>query len=109
MEYENKKLKEFNEYLKDRKVAIIGLGVSNLPLLKYMKEKQAKVTVFDEKEKQDVPRKLLEKLDKYKANSFFGKNCFENLKGFDIIFRSPSCLPTRKELVFVYLQEKNLY
>ena len=99
MEYENKKLKEFNEYLKDRKVAIIGLGVSNLPLLKYMKEKQAKVTVFDEKEKQDVPRKLLEKLDKYKANSFFGKNCFENLKGFDIIFRSPSCLPTRKELV----------
>ena len=99
MEYENKKLKEFNEYLKDRKVAIIGLGVSNLPLLKYMNEKQAKVTVFDEKEKQDVPRKLLEKLDKYKANAFFGKNCFENLKGFDIIFRSPSCLPTRKELV----------
>ena len=99
MEYENKKLKEFNEYLKNRKVAIIGLGVSNLPLLKYMNEKQAKVTVFDEKEKQDVPRKLLEKLDKYKANAFFGKNCFENLKGFDIIFRSPSCLPTRKELV----------
>ena len=99
MEYENKKLKEFNEYLKNRKVAIIGLGVSNLPLLKYMNEKQAKVTVFDEKEKQDVPRKLLEKLDKYKANAFFGKICFENLKGFDIIFRSPSCLPTRKELV----------
>ena len=64
MEYENKKLKEFNEYLKNRKVAIIGLGVSNLPLLKYMNEKQAKVTVFDEKEKQDVPRKLLEKVGK---------------------------------------------
>ena len=99
MEYENKKLKEFNEYLKNRNVAIIGLGVSNLPLLKYMNEKQAKVTVFDEKEKQDVPRKLLERLEKYKANAFFGQNCFENLKGFDIIFRSPSCLPTRKELV----------
>ena len=64
-----------------------------------MNEKQAKVTVFDEKEKQDVPRKLLERLEKYKANAFFGQNCFENLKGFDIIFRSPSCLPTRKELV----------
>ena len=99
MEYKNQKLIEFNNYLKGKKVAIIGLGVSNLPLLKYMYEKKAKVTVFDEKEKEEVPRKLLERLDKYEANSFFGKSCFENLKKFDIIFRSPSCLPTRKELV----------
>ena len=99
MEFKNQKLMEFNNYLKGRKVAIIGLGVSNLPLLKYMYEKNAKVTVFDEKEKEEVPRKLLERLEKYEASAFFGKNCFENLKGFDIIFRSPSCLPTRKELV----------
>ena len=99
MEYKNQKLIEFNNYLKGKKVAIIGLGVSNLPLLKYMYEKKAIVTVFDEKEKEEVPRKLLERLDKYEANSFFGKSCFENLKKFDIIFRSPSCLPTRKELV----------
>ena len=99
MEFKNQKLIEFNNYLKERKVAIIGLGVSNLPLLKYMYEKNAKVTVFDEKEEREVPRKLLERLEKYKSNAFFGKNCFENLKGFDIIFRSPSCLPTRKELV----------
>ena len=99
MEYKNQKLIEFNDYLKEKKVAIIGLGVSNLPLLKYMYEKKAKVTVFDEKEQEEVPRKLLERLDKYEANAFFGKNCFKNLKNFDIIFRSPSCLPTRKELV----------
>ena len=99
MEYKNQKLIEFNDYLKGKKVAIIGLGVSNLPLLKYMYEKKAKVTVFDEKEQEEVPRKLIERLDKYEANAFFGKNCFKNLKNFDIIFRSPSCLPTRKELV----------
>ena len=99
MEFENQKLIEFNKYLKERKVAIIGLGVSNLPLLKYMYEKDANVTVFDEKEKEEIPRKLLERLQKYGANAFFGKKCFRNLKGFDIIFRSPSCLPTRKELI----------
>ena len=33
MEYINKKLVEFNEYLKGRKVAIIGLGISNIPLI----------------------------------------------------------------------------
>lgn len=33
MAYENKKLEEFNEYIRFRKVAVIGLGVSNIPLL----------------------------------------------------------------------------
>ena len=32
----NKKLLEFNERLKKSKIAIIGLGVSNLPLLDYL-------------------------------------------------------------------------
>ena len=99
MEYINENLEEFNNYLKFKKVAIIGLGVSNLPLLDYMYEKNAKGTVFDEKEEKDIEKNILEKLKKYKFDYFFEKNCFENLKGFDIIFRSPSFLPTRKELV----------
>ena len=28
----------------------------------------------------------------------FGKECLQKLEGFDIIFRAPSCMPTRKEL-----------
>lgn len=99
MEYINEKLEEFNNYLKFKKVAIIGLGVSNLPLLDYMHEKNAKVTIFDQKEEKNIEKDTLDKLNEYKFNYFFGKNCFENLKGFDIIFRSPSFLPTRKELV----------
>ena len=99
MEFINQKLIEFNKYLKGKKVAIIGLGVSNLPLLKYMYEKETEITIFDEKEQKEIPRKLLEKIEKYNSKAFFGKKCFENLKNFDIIFRSPSCLPTRGELL----------
>ena len=99
MEYINENLEEFNNYLKFKKVAIIGLGVSNLPLLDYMYEKNAKVTVFDEKEEKDIEKNILEKLKNYKFDYFFGKNCFENLKGFDIIFRSPSFFFFLKELV----------
>ena len=33
---ENKKLEEFNDYIRFRKVAVIGLGVSNIPLLDYL-------------------------------------------------------------------------
>ena len=99
MEFINQKLIEFNKYLKGKKVAIIGLGVSNLPLLKYMYEKETEITILDEKEQKEIPRKLLEKIEKYNSKAFFGKKCFENLKNFDIIFRSPSCLPTRGELL----------
>ena len=99
MNFENQKLKEFNEYIKFRKVAIIGLGVSNIPLLDYMNEHNGYVTVFDERESSKIPTEILNKINSYRFSSFFGKNCLEHLKGFDIIFRSPSCLPTKPELV----------
>ncbi len=95
----NKKLQDFENYLKYKKVAIIGLGVSNLPLLQYMDEKKAKVTVFDNREKSKIEREALEEVDKYEMSYFFGENALSNLQGFDIIFRSPSCMPTIPELV----------
>ena len=51
MAYENKKLEEFNEYIRFRKVAVIGLGVSNIPLLDYLYELGCKdVVIFNDKE-----------------------------------------------------------
>ncbi len=98
MSLKNEKLEEFNEYIKFRKVAIIGLGVSNLPLLDYMYEKKARVTVFDERNIEAIPKQVMDKITTYGFEFALGKNCLENLKGFDVIFRSPSCLPTRFEL-----------
>ena len=104
MGFKNDKLNEFEEYIKFRKVAIIGLGVSNLPLLDYMFDKKAKVSVFDEREEKQIPKDIMDKIKNYGFNFYIGKNSLENLNGFDIIFRSPSCLPTRKEL---QQEEKN--
>ncbi len=98
MEYKNQRLEEFNRYLKNRKVAIIGLGVSNIPLLDYLNDKEARVTVFDEKNIDKISKEALEKIRQYEINSYFGEDCLKNLKGFDIIFRSPSCMPNREEL-----------
>lgn len=52
MEFKNKKLEKFEEELKTKEVAVIGLGVSNIPLIDYLKEKQADVTVFDDREEE---------------------------------------------------------
>lgn len=98
MNFENKKLEEFNEYIKFRKVAVIGLGVSNLPLLEYLHDKKAQVTVFDEREKEEIPADTINKINTYEFETSFGKNCLEKLNNFNVIFRSPSCLPTRLEL-----------
>lgn len=98
MEYINEKLIEFNNYLRGKKVAIIGVGVSNLPLIDYLHDLKSEVTVFDGKEIDNIDKKVVDKLVDYGMMFSFGKNYLDKLVGFDIIFRSPSCLPTVPEL-----------
>lgn len=96
MEYINEKLEEFNKFLDSKKVAIIGMGVSNLPLLDYFYDKNAKVTVFDKNTPSD---EIMEKINKYRYEVEIGEYNLSRLNGFDIVFRSPSVLPTRDELI----------
>ncbi len=98
MEYVNERLVEFNRYLRNRKVALIGLGISNIPLLDYLYNLQAKVTVFDDRSIEDIPKDIMDKITRYTFEFSFGENNLAKLNGFDLIFRSPSCMPTRKEL-----------
>ena len=69
-----------------------------MPLLEYLYEKKAQVTVFDERTMDEIPSETINKINTYEFSYSFGKNCLEKLNGFNIIFRSPSCLPTRTEL-----------
>ena len=97
---ENKKLDEFNDYIKYRKIAVIGLGVSNIPLLDYLHEKKAKVTVFDQRTIDNISKDVMDKITSYSFEFSLGENYLEKLKGFDLIFRSPSCLPTTQEMQY---------
>lgn len=99
MEYRNKKLEDFEKKLKSQKVAVIGLGVSNIPLIEYLHQKYADVTVFDDREEEKLDQIVMNKVKEYGFKFYLGKGNLENLKGFDLIFRSPSCLPTKPELV----------
>ena len=94
MEYKNDKLEEFNNFLDGKQVAIIGMGVSNIPLLDYFYDKNAKVTVFSTNALSD---EIMEKINKYRYEVELGEDNLSRLKGFDIIFRSPSALPTKHE------------
>lgn len=89
-------LTEYNNKLKSSKIAILGLGVSNIPLLEYLHNLGCNVVVFNTK---PLDKNLIDKLNIYKIKYYNEENAFDYLHGFDIIFRSPSILPTRKELV----------
>ena len=99
MEFKNQKLEKFEEYIKNKKIAVIGVGVSNIPLIDYLFEKEAKVTIFDDREEEKISKDIFDKIKKYKFDYYFGKRNLDNLHGFEVIFRSPSCLPTKPELV----------
>ena len=95
----NKKLVDFENFIKSKNVAIIGLGVSNIPLIDYMYEKNAKVTIFDNREESEIENDIISKIKNYGFVFVGGEDNLSKLNGFDIIFRSPSCLPTKEELV----------
>ena len=96
---ENKKLEEFNKKLQSSKIAVIGLGVSNMPLIKYLKNINANVAVFDKRDIEKIDNNIIKYLRENNIVGNFGENYLENLKGFDIIFRSPSCRPDTQELL----------
>ena len=95
MNFENKKLLEFNKLLEGKKVAIIGMGVSNTPLLDYFYETNTQVTVFDKKPLSDD---IMEKINNYRYEVEIDEANLEKLKNYDIIFRSPSCMPNKPEI-----------
>lgn len=103
MEYKNKELEDLESKLKNQKIAVIGLGVSNIPLIDYLYQKNANVTVFDDREEEKLEQNVINKIKDYGFKFYLGKGNLNNLKGFDLIFRSPSCLPTKPELI----EEKN--
>ena len=95
----NKKLEEFNENLKGKKVAILGLGISNEPLIDYLFELGANVVCFDKSNKEKLNSDILDKLDRLNIKYYLGDDYLSNLKGFNYIFRSPSARPDKEEFL----------
>lgn len=91
--YENKDLEEFKRYIRNKYVAVIGMGVSNIPLIRYLMDLDANITVFDRKTEEELDASLCEEYALQGVKFSLGENYLDNLNGYDIIFRSPSMRP----------------
>ena len=50
MEFKNKKLEQFEKDIEKKKIAVIGIGVSNIPLIDYLHEKKVAYSkIFSER------------------------------------------------------------
>ena len=49
-----KNFKEFKDFINSKNVAVVGIGVSNIPLINFLVKLGAKVTAFDMKEEKEL-------------------------------------------------------
>lgn len=84
-----KDFNEFKSFIKDKKVAVVGMGVSNIPLINYLVELGAKITGFDIREEEDFGPLATEFRNKG-VNLELGKNYLDRLTGFEVVFKTPS-------------------
>ena len=74
MKFVNEKLEEFNNYIKNKNVAIIGLGVSNIPLIDYLYKLGSNIMLFNNKPMDQLDKNIIDKIYEYKLKFSFGEN-----------------------------------
>lgn len=87
----------FLESMSEKQVTVIGIGVSNTPLISLLLEAGAHVTVHDRKTQEELGE-IYEGLADLGVQFCVGNEYLKNLSG-DIIFRTPGMHPNQPALV----------
>jgi UDP-N-acetylmuramoylalanine--D-glutamate ligase len=80
---------DFKVFIKGKNTAVVGIGVSNIPLINFLVELGAKVTAFDKK-KEDQLGTIVEDFKNKGVKLCLGEDYLNNLTGFDVVFKTPS-------------------
>lgn len=81
------KLDEFKYNIAGKNITVIGIGISNLPLIKYLVSLGANVTACDRRSAEDLGENYTE-LEKLGVKFNLGDGYLNNLSG-DMIFKTP--------------------
>lgn len=92
-----KDFNEFKRFINSKEVAVVGVGVSNIPLIEFLIDLGAKVTAFDRKTRSEL-LEVVNKYEKLGVKFQLGEDYLESLTGFQVIFKTPSMRIDGKEL-----------
>ena len=87
MEFKNEKLEGFENNLHEQRIAVIGLGVSNIPLIDYLYRKHADVSVFDDREEEKINKEIIDKIKLYGFKQYLGKGNLEIIDELVSLFK----------------------
>lgn len=84
---DNKGFQTFKDEVRGKKIGVVGLGVSNLPLISFLLGFGAQVYGFDQREMDCLPSQVHNMKDY--VSFYLGKGYLNHLKGMDLIFKTP--------------------
>ena len=80
-------LEQFKNNIKGKKITVIGIGISNMPLIKYLAELGAEVTACDKRTKGELGKNYTE-LEPLGIKFSLGEGYLKNIDA-QIIFKTP--------------------
>ncbi len=103
MSYINQKLVEYKKFLKGKRVSVIGVGISNIPLIEFLLDNGASVVARDMKSFEELVKinPKLEFLRDRGASFVTGENYLSRLDE-DVVFKSPGIRFDKEEIVKAY-------
>lgn len=90
-------LASYIQSLRDKEIAVVGLGISNRPLVSLLTEGGCQVTVRDKRTREALGTEEAEALERTGCRLRLGPDYLEGLTE-DVIFRTPGLHPFTKEL-----------
>ena len=90
-------LQDYFGTLRNKRIFIIGMGVSNMPLIENMLDAGLSVTACDKREREAFGGKI-EALEQRGLSVYLGSDYLDHLAGAQIIFRTPGIRPDLPQL-----------
>lgn len=85
----NKSFSQFKEFIRGKNTAVVGIGISNIPLINYLVSLGAHVTAFDKKSFDQLGQTAAE-FEKKGIKLVLGSDYLDKLVGYQVIFKTPS-------------------
>lgn len=93
---QNSKFEEFKDNIKGKKIAVLGLGLSNIPAIIYLNKLGAQIYAHDQIESLNDKHEEIRKLDNIRF--YLGDENLKDLDKVDYILRSPGVKPFLPEI-----------
>jgi len=90
-------IQEYLSRLKGKRAAVLGMGISNTPLIHILLRAGVRVTACDARQREDFGGSI-EELESLGVRVFLGKGYLDHLAGQDVIFRTPGIRPDLPEI-----------